>query len=417
MNADAPTDAPADPVNAAHRLRRLLDIGAALGAPRPLGELLPLLLKSTTELLGCERASILIYDAERRGLRFAAATGSRAESLAHIHVPMEGSLAGTAFTRDVPVLADAERDPRHFQSAADATGFKPRAILSVPMRFGGRPTGVLQALNPASGVFTADDADVLMAVAPQAAAAIRSAQQRRALQEANALLARQDKLRSDFMTVASHEMRTPLAGLIGFAQILREEADASLAAHADEVLASAHRLQKIVETLEELGDLGEAGADDRRQRNVLQDVLRESTAVPESDGPVLRYELPFEPLVVGGDPERLRRAFGHVIENALRFTPPEGLVIVRAAAQGDEAHVTVTDTGRGLAPDQVNVIFGAFKQADDVLTREHEGLGVGLAIARAVLERSGGRIWAESLGLGRGSTFHVRLPLLQGDGV
>ncbi|HLA64726.1 MAG TPA: GAF domain-containing sensor histidine kinase [Rhodothermales bacterium] len=406
---------PPDTPETARRLARLLDIGLALGAQRSLHELLSLLLETTTYLLECERASILLYDADRHRLRFAAATGERAEALARIPVPLNGSLAGAAFREDRPVLADAERDPRHFQSAAGATGFQPRVVLSVPMRFNGQPIGVLQALNPTAGRFGPDDAEVLMAVASQAAVAVRAATQRRDLQEANARLARLDQLKSDFVTVASHEMRTPLAALVGFAQVLREEADPSLAAHADEVLAAAGRLTQIVETLEELGSLGDPNAEDERARVVVQYLLR-AAVEPSADGPALQFDLPPGRLVVTADAPRLQSAFRQVIGNALRFTPPGGRVTVRAEEDGDEAHVVVADTGRGIAAADLTTIFSAFQQVGDVSTREHEGLGVGLAIARAVVERHGGRIWAESPGPGKGSTFHVHLPLAPVEG-
>jgi GAF domain-containing protein len=156
---------------------RLLDLGRALAASRGPDALLPLVLDATTGLLRCERAGLLLYDAAEGRLRFAAATGERAEVLARLPVPLDRSLAGTAFREDRPVLTDAERDERHFVGSAGLVGFRPRLVLSVPMRRGGRPIGVLQALNPHAGAFAEGDADALLALAALGAAAIHAAAQ------------------------------------------------------------------------------------------------------------------------------------------------------------------------------------------------------------------------------------------------
>ena len=135
-----------------------------------------------------------------------------------------------------------------------------------------------------------------------------------------------------------------------------------------------------------------------------------TAAAPTSTGPVA-FEMPPAPLVVRGEPRRLRLAFGHLLGNAARFTPPEAEIRVEAEASGGEAHVRVVDAGRGLGPADLERIFEAFTQTDDPLTRSTEGLGMGLTIARSVVLRHRGRLWATSAGLGQGSTFHVRLPL------
>ncbi|HEX8386564.1 MAG TPA: GAF domain-containing protein, partial [Rubricoccaceae bacterium] len=135
--------------------QRLLELCIALGTPRDIGDLLAVILDATTDLLDCGRASILLYDTTARQLRFVAATSQETEMLAQIPVPLHGSLAGTIFRENRPlVVGDVQRDTEHFSEPAEATGYRPRAIAGVPMRIDGQPVGVLEALDPHEGAFT-----------------------------------------------------------------------------------------------------------------------------------------------------------------------------------------------------------------------------------------------------------------------
>lgn len=396
------------PDAAVRRLRSLLDVNLALGAVADLDRLLGLILDMTRRALQCEAASILLHEPRENVLRFAAATDDPDHALAEVRVPLAGSLAGTIFRENRPLLAvDIENDDRHFGAAAAATGFEPRVLLGVPMRIGGRPVGVLEALNPHEA-FDAVDAEMLLIVSAQAAVAIQNARQREELEAARARLADLDRLKSDFMAVASHELRTPLAAMRGFGEILHEEVRPELAEPADEVVRAARRMESIVQSLEEMSELAaESGPAESRPVD-LADVLTVASA--EIDRAV-DFQFPPAPVVVLGEPRRLHAAFGHLLRNAVQFTPPEAAIRVEAEASGADALVRVSDEGRGLAPGDAERIFEAFEQADRPLTRRTEGLGMGLTVARSAILRHGGSVWATSAGVGRGSTFHVRLPL------
>ncbi len=399
-----------EPFEAAmRRLRMLLDVNVALSAVADLDHLLGTIIRTTTTVLRCEAASILLHEPRENVLRFAAATGDETGTLSEIRVPLYGSLAGTIYTENRALLAvDLEHDERHFDDASAATGFKPRTLLGVPMRVDGKPVGVLEALNPHEA-FDAVDAEMLLIVSAQAAVAIRNARQREALDDARTRLATLDRVKSDFMSVASHELRTPLAALRGFGEILHEEVRPALVSHAEEVVRSARRMEAIVETLEEMSRLEDTRHTDRSTtRFSLADVL--SGATTSVERPV-RFALPAHPLQLWGERDRLSLAFSHLLANAVQFTPPEAGIHVEAESHEDEVHVRIRDEGRGIDPADLERIFEAFVQTDDPLTRRTEGLGMGLTVARSIVLRHRGRLWATSDGVGRGSTFHVRLPL------
>ena len=400
----------AEPPDAAvRRLRALLDINVALGAVADVDHLLGTIIRTTKSVLQCEAACVLLHEPRENVLRFAAATGDPDGKLDDVRVPLKGSLAGTIFRENRPLLAvDLEHDERHFDDAAHSTGLVPRVLLGVPMRIDGAPIGVLEALNPTEA-FDAVDAEMLLIVSSQAAVALDRAHKRDALDDARKRLADLDRVKSDFMSVASHELRTPLAALRGFGEILHEEVRPELAGHADEVVRSARRMQSIVETLEEMSRLDTGDAPVGARPVPLWTVLTEAAEGVER--PLdLRIPPPF--FVVEGEKNRLVLAFRHLLQNAAAFTPPEGAICVRTRAEHGEVHVTIEDEGVGLAEQDLERIFEAFTQAEDPLTRRAEGMGMGLTVARSILLRHRGRVWATSDGPGRGSTFHVRLPLV-----
>ena len=391
------------------RLRRLLDVSVALNALNDTARLLDFIAQTTTAVLDCEAASVLLLDERTGALRFSAASGEAGAALVGTPVPLVGSLAGTTFREDrVLHAADAGADARRFQEADDATGFVTRALLGVPMRIGRRPVGVLQALNPRAGAFTQDDAEALLIVAAQAAVAIRDARQQEALKRANGQLAELDRLKTNFLSITSHELRTPITAVRGFGQILLEEVRGDLHAYADAVVRAGDRMMDVVETLDVMaGVQGELGAHPPALVSV-SGVLADVAGEAERD---VATALPPGPLLVHGDAARLRLAFGNLVRNAVQFTPPGGAVRVEAEVAADEVWVRVADAGRGLAAADLDRVFEPYVQVADPDRRDHEGLGVGLAVARAVVAQHGGRLWAESAGVGRGATFHARLPL------
>jgi PAS domain S-box-containing protein len=227
---------------------------------------------------------------------------------------------------------------------------------------------------------------------------------------------RANRLKDEFLTTLSHELRTPTTGILGWVRLLKTGrlSDAETR-HALEALERSSRSQATV--LEDLLDTSRIvrGTLRLEVRPVdVRDVVRLAveTVEPAIESKALRLgvDLPQEVPVLNADPDRLRQVFWNLLSNAVKFTDPNGSIHVSVSVETDRVEVGVEDTGRGIDPDSLPFIFERFRQADSSSTRAHGGLGLGLAITRHIVEAHGGTVTAASRGQGHGSRFTVRLP-------
>jgi signal transduction histidine kinase len=285
------------------------------------------------------------------------------------------------------------------------------------MRFKDRLIGVLEVLNKREGAF--DDGDVrhITILASQAAVAIENAQLVTALQKAYDDLSKLDKLKSDFIAVASHELRTPLGVILGYASFLKEDAEGQVGQHADAVLGSALHMRALIESMENLQyvQINESELDIRAVPvgDIVRVAYTDVLPLAQEREELVSLEMPDYEIAVLADARLMALALSNVLNNAVKFTPRGGQIFITVEEHPTEARISVRDTGVGLPPDQQEAIFKQFYQVEDPMTRSHGGLGLGLAITQAVIERHGGRIWAESPGKDQGSTFTLTIPLAE----
>jgi signal transduction histidine kinase len=396
-------------------LEKLVEVSLTLNSTLNLDELLQYIIKTATEILQCEAASILLYDEKRNRLFFAASTGSDPKKIAQILVPIDGSLAGTIFREEKAIiLSDVSQDSRHFSSVGQQINFQPKSLLGVPMLIRDKGVGVLEALNKKSGEFNQDDERLLSVLASQAAIAIYNARLIHALQKAYEDISETDRLKSNFLALASHELRTPLGIIIGYASFLQEEDDGEVSDNAERVLAAASQMRSILESMTSLHLLQAKGLTFKPRVVPVQQVVtaayEEMRQIAEEMHHKVAFELPGQSLLVTADPEKLTPAFVNIINNAIRFTPSGGQIAIGAVQKSGNISVWVKDNGIGIAPDQLTKIFQEFYQVEPHTTRHFGGLGIGLTIAKGLIETQGGRIWAESEGLGKGTTIRILLP-------
>ncbi len=397
------------------KLSRLVDLSVRLNSTLNLDELLQFIIRTASDLLGCETVSILLYDEKQPHLFFAATSDPHADQLKQITVPIEGSLAGTIFrTNRAIIINEPGKDPRHYGVVAQKTGMLVNSLLGVPMRIRDQRTGVLEALNKRDGDFTTEDGNILSVIASHAAVAINNARMVLALQRALDKATEADRLKKDFLTLASHELRTPLGVIIGYATFLREDAEGELSEHADHVLNAALQMRVLVEDMTNLTLLETDGLIYKPRDVAAQEVLvataKEVRTLAEAKAQRLVYDMPEEPILIHVDMEKLVSALVNVLNNAIRFSPIGEQIILGVRWEGEGALVWVQDNGMGIAEDQLKTIFREFKQGEPSLTRRYGGLGLGLTIASGLIRAQGGKIWAESEGPGSGATFKVYLP-------
>ncbi len=398
------------------QLLRLVELSVTLNSTLDLHELLQLITATATDLLNCEAASILLYDEKNPRLYFAAATGSDPAELAKIPVPMEGSIAGTIFRTNQPMIQnDVEQDPRHYANVSDQIKFKTRTLLGVPMPIKDRVVGVLEAINKNNdGEFDQSDVAILSVTAAHAAIAINNARLLQQTKQALERVTETNSIKSHFLALASHELRTPLGIIMGYATFLQEEAKGELSDHANQVLNAASQMRSILDQMNNLTLLQEDEMEINPTRISIQDILNLACeelmySIARRDL-VLTYAFNDDPIYIDVDQEKTTLAFVNLINNAIRFSPEGGQIVIGATRQGEDVTAWVQDNGIGIPVDKLQKVFEEFYQIEPPNTRHYGGLGIGLTIAKGLFEVQGGKLWAESEGLGKGSTFKVTLP-------
>ncbi|GAB4534498.1 MAG: hypothetical protein Kow0063_17620 [Anaerolineae bacterium] len=228
---------------------------------------------------------------------------------------------------------------------------------------------------------------------------------------------RLEGLKGEFINIAAHELRTPLAIILGYASVLREEAqtdDTLIASGLDAILNASHRLTMVVDELVSLADVRDISADSLEEddfdlRDVIAHTVSSVTHQARLKEVEILVEVPDEPVPVHGDRVILAQAVSHLLDNAVKYNRPGGRVWVRAAQVNGETSLEIEDNGIGIPRTDLDRIFEMFYQVEGHMTRSERGLGLGLTIARRALELHGGQISVESR-LGQGSRFRITLP-------
>ena len=221
----------------------------------------------------------------------------------------------------------------------------------------------------------------------------------------------------DFVANVSHELKTPLTAIQGFAHAIVDGAASSpdmLRQAGEVILTESDRMYRLVTDLLALARLDAGTANLLKEpvdlREVLESVVVKFEPAARSSQVSLESQLPALPVVMG-DGDRLAQVFSNLVDNAIKFTPPSGRVVVSARQEGQQVEVRVSDTGMGIAPEDQPRIFERFYQADRSRRGgAGRGVGLGLAIARQVVQAEGGSISVSSA-VGKGSEFVVRLPI------
>jgi PAS domain S-box-containing protein len=300
-------------------------------------------------------------------------------------------------------------DAEHLQLLRDI-GFA--SAIITPLVAQGRTLGAITFITSESDRHY-DTEDVALAenLASSAAIAIDNSRLYRIAQNAN-------RLKDEFIATLSHELRTPLTSILGWAHLLRSgNLEASAAASALETIERNARVQaQLIDDLLDVSRIitGKLRLDVRAVDPASFIEAAIEAVRPAAEGKDVRIQKVMDTGVasVATDPARMQQVLWNLLSNAIKFTPKGGRVQVRLERINSHIEIAVSDTGAGISPEFLPFVFERFRQADQQTTRQHGGLGLGLAIVRHLVELHGGTVHAESEGLGQGATFVVKLPIV-----
>lgn len=400
----------------ASKLERLPAVISGFASASNTDELLQRLTTAAIDLTGSASASVLEFDETSNSLRFVAVPWFWQQLLKDISVPLDKSIAGWVFANNkLQIVQDVEKDPRHYKVVDRLTNFTTFSLLAVPMIYKGETIGVLEVVNKGDNAhYTEDDATILEVLAFYAAMVLWNSGLERQIQSTRNEFTELDRMKSDFIAITSHELRTPLGLILGHATFLREMISEEHREPMDIIIRNATRLKEIIESLTEV-DNYQAGVARVRQNSVsipfiIREVVSSFQDMAASKNITLEEDIRDEDLQVEADANKITVAVSNLIRNALTFTNDGGNVQVVVESVTGHVQVSVKDNGIGIPANDLGRVFDRFFQVESHLIRRHTGMGLGLSVAKNLIELHGGRIWVESVE-GKGSTFSFLLPL------
>lgn len=397
--------------------RDLERLAAVARAARDL-ELEPFLqtvIAAASELTGSEVAAILEFDERDKWLRFLAVPPASLDARRRPPIPIDQSMAGAAIQRCEPIrYPDQTAAPSLLAGADLALTSNARSLLVVPLVVVGRVLGVLEAVNKDGADYTEEDVIILETLAGMAALAMERSSLKYRVDASLAELSELDRLKSEFIAITSHELRTPLGVIFGHATYLREVLGPEYRPQLDAIIRHATRLKEIVESAASM-DHYQAGHIRVRQQTipvgrVVREVVDSFAGMAAERHISLEAPPPPDDVLVEADHTKLSIALGNLVKNALTFTNEGGHVAVQTETMPGYVKVSVVDDGIGIPRKDLPRVFDRFFQVERHLTRRHNGMGLGLSVAKVMIEMHGGRIWVESAE-GKGSTFSFLLPI------
>jgi PAS domain S-box-containing protein len=297
-------------------------------------------------------------------------------------------------------------------------GLRPKSSMALPMAVMGRIIGTIEIQSYEASAYQQEHVTAMSMAANLTAVAIENI--RLLKRESTAREAAEDsnRLKDEFLATVSHELRTPLTAILGWSRLLESGSlEDPVAQQAIETIwRNAKAQAQIVDDILDVSRIitGNLYIDLHpiELAPVVENAINVVRPTADAKGIDIDTTLTSTPIVVSGDANRLQQVIWNLLSNAVKFTASGGRVNLNLSQSDGIVEIKVSDTGQGISKDFLPFVFDRFRQADSTTTRQHGGLGLGLAIARHLVEIHGGSIRAESRGEGSGSTFIIKLPTL-----
>lgn len=389
----------------ATQLARLLEISVRLSSTLNLSNLLALVMEVATDLTHTEAASILLLDESSGQLHFVASTGSSMSDT--ITVPLDSSIAGWVVRNGrYLIIDDVQADERFFASVDQDTQFETKNMLAIPLRTSEQVIGALEVLNKQNEEsYTEQDVALMEALASQAAVAI-----------INARLFEQSDLLAEIM----HELKTPMMAIYSAADLLArpEFPDEHKEMIIQMIKRESNRLSKMTKDFLDLARLESRRVRMGRQEIKLPALVNEVIEITRAQAGQKNLQIetqftpdvpPFGDCALLGDKNRLKQVLLNLLSNAIKYNKENGRITISACVDSDKLFLDITDTGPGIAPEDIEHLFDRFYRIPGS-ENNAEGSGLGLTIAHKIVEQHQGRIKVTSQ-LGQGTTFSIQLPV------
>ncbi|MBO0859582.1 MAG: response regulator [Chloracidobacterium sp.] len=403
----------AEAEHSAESIRRLQAVTDSALARLTLDDLLREMLARIRELLATDSATILLLTEDGQALTVHATIGLE-DTMTGLRVPFGQGVAGSIAASRAPLVVEDLSTVEVINPALRRTS---HSLIGAPLIVEGRLIGVIHAGTTRLRRFTEDDVRLLRLGADRVALAIEHArlyeverQARRQAEEAN-------RMKDEFLALVSHELRSPLNAILGYAALLRYGGlDAQKVKHAAEVIERSGKAQ--TQLIDDLLDTARIISGKLRLELgpvdlglVIEQALHTIRPAADAKGASLETDFPSEIVQITGDPARLQQVVWNLLSNAVKFTPAGGHVKIRLERVDPHIRITVSDTGKGISPDFLPYVFDRFRQADVSSARRQGGLGLGLSLVKYLVELHGGTVEAASAGECQGATFKVTLPV------
>ncbi len=398
-------------------LRRLHQFSRSAYRMTDVNEVLARSAQAIAAFTNAERVWFYLYDRNTHRLEAAVPAFNLTEEVAsRLKVSVDArSIEGMVFRTGEPYCTnDAERDPYASRDLGHVVGASNGVF--VPLKTEEETLGVAVALNRAGG-FGQEEIDAVTSFADLASLLLRNARLYTALAGTVDELRRASRLKDHFLQNVNHELRTPLTAIVGWTDLFEEQDldEPTRRRGVRQIRQSARVLLALIDDLLDLARLDRGALTLDLKPVFLSEVVQRSIdtvrMMAEARGVVLMAAPMPEPMApVRADALRLQQVLWNLLANAIQFTPQHGRVVVRVEREPERFLVSVEDDGIGIPDSELPHVFERFRQVDGSATRGHAGMGIGLALARSLVELHGGTIWASSV-VGQGSRFTFAVPI------
>ena len=394
----------------------LSEVIRAVSSSLDLREILDTVARQAVALSGADGCGIFEYRPDHGRFEAVVSQGISRRFLDEIPVGVNQGTLGQATQTGEPVqVADVEAVADYpFRDRFVAEGL--RAVLTVPMKGGDVGRGIV-LFRRTPGEFGERVVTLMRTLADQSIVAIANAHLFREIEEKSRLLEVADRHKSEFLASMSHELRTPLNAIIGFSEVLLQRMFGELNPKQDEylqdVLSSGRHLLSLINDILDLSKVEAGRMELELARFDLPQALQDTLVLVREramrHGIDLHLEADARLGALVGDERKIKQVMLNLLSNAVKFTPEGGRIEVRAVPTDGGVEISVADTGIGIAPENQELIFEEFRQAGGDYAHKREGTGLGLTLARKLVELHGGRLWVKSQ-VGQGSTFTFSVP-------